>query len=527
MQKAISDKIRLGENLNRLYDYGGVPSINDEGTLENLIGKVDKVRGFVATGKADGNLSRYYPNILPITRQAQIAGELPRKSYASITYSDKKQFEFVLDLTANTYSNYSTMEICLPLKFTKKSNKALQMDAQMVTVNNFFGHWFTDIDIMHYPDDMMILPTNNSVDIYQYSNAQMKYLPDKSVKKLLKTMLYSNKPVYLAANTDRRPSNDNDDDKRSDPNLTYRIAQLKDYLFEKNVYRIPLTLVCDLGKVNFAMKTDTRIIITLERNMNKLFESNMKVASIPDNLDALIQIYDRPYISYQETSLTKGADIYFTGILRSETALRQGVLESPYQQVFEVNTGTQDFSCTFKAVQRQFDWLEISIVYDKSYQHTTIYDSYDLELAAKLIKTVKFENTSTIYSLTGKLSYDLEREDDKNMLYKMLVAHSCDGCSSTPLTQYKNNQIYQEITEEDKFTNNERDDRIYIDMRRSKGYTDELEKINRDDSGIALTISLKAAAAKKLRFRITGFSQAKYWNLLSNKGYIMSYKNVI
>ena len=52
------------------------------------------------------------------------------------------------------------MEICLPLKFTKKSNKALQMDAQMMTVNNFFGHWFTDIDIRRYPDYMGILPTN-------------------------------------------------------------------------------------------------------------------------------------------------------------------------------------------------------------------------------------------------------------------------------------------------------------------------------------------------------------------------------
>ena len=68
----------------------------------------------------------------------------------------KKQFEFVFDLTANTYSNHSTMEICLPLKFTKKTNKALQMDAQMMTANNFFGHWFTDIDIWRYPNDMMI-----------------------------------------------------------------------------------------------------------------------------------------------------------------------------------------------------------------------------------------------------------------------------------------------------------------------------------------------------------------------------------
>ena len=116
-------------------------------TLENLIGKVNKVQGFLKTGKADGDLSRYFPNILPITRQSQITGELPRKAYASVAYSDKKQLEFILDLTASTYSNYSSMEICLPLKFTKKSNKALQMDAQMKTVNNFFKHWFTDIDI--------------------------------------------------------------------------------------------------------------------------------------------------------------------------------------------------------------------------------------------------------------------------------------------------------------------------------------------------------------------------------------------
>ena len=121
--------------------------------------------------------------------------------------------------------------------------------------------------------------------------------------------------------------------------------------------------------------------------------------------------------------------------------------------------------CTFKGAQRQFDWLEISIVYVKSNQHTTIYDSYDLELAARLIQSLKFENTSSTYSLTGKL---------KITQYK---------------TQYKNNDIYRELIEEDKYFSDESDERVYIDMRRSKGYTDELEKINRDDSGIALNIN--------------------------------------
>ena len=73
------------------------------------------------------------------------------------------------------------------------------------------------------------------------------------------------------------------------------------------------------------------------------------------------------------------------------------------------------------------------------------------------------------------------------------------------------------MREEDQFTANSKDDRILIDMRRSKGYTDELEKINRDNSGLAVVITLKEAAAKKLRLRVTGFSQAEYWYLLSNK----------
>ena len=136
MQKAISNKIEIGDTLNPLHDYAGVPSINDE-KLENLIREVDKAWGFMSTGTADEDLARYFPNILPVTRQAQITSKVPRKSYASVTYTGKKQLEFILDLTANNYSNFSTMEICVLLRFTKKNNKNLQIDGQMITVNDF------------------------------------------------------------------------------------------------------------------------------------------------------------------------------------------------------------------------------------------------------------------------------------------------------------------------------------------------------------------------------------------------------
>ena len=150
------------------------------------------------------NQFKYYPNVYPISRQSQIASDFPKKAYASDSYVDKKRLEFTIQLTANTYTNYSTMEIVLPLKFTKKTDKTAAMDKNMTTVNNFFAHWFKDIEITRYPDDKNILPTNNTLNIANYSNAELKYLPAKAIKPLEKTLLYSNSPVYYVNGEDRR-----------------------------------------------------------------------------------------------------------------------------------------------------------------------------------------------------------------------------------------------------------------------------------------------------------------------------------
>ena len=302
--------------------------------------------------------------------------------------------------------------------------------------------------------------------------------------------------------------------------LNFQTGSLK-----KNEYRIPLGLLTDLGLCNFPIQTDTKITITLERDLNKLFESNKKVTAMPANPDGVIRFHDRPYISYQELTLTAVYETYLKTILRSESALRMGVLPAPFQQLFEINTGAQSYMVTFTGAERQFDCLEILLTYDKCYQHVTIYDSYDIELAAKLIQSVRFENTSKTYSLTGKLEYDFKNSDDENLLHKMFVAYNCNGCTSAPITQYKNNEIFQDITKQDQYRDNTKDDRLYIDMRRSRGNSDELEKLTRDDSSLNLIVMLKAAATKKLRMRIVGYSQGEYWYAFTKKGYVMSYKN--
>ena len=384
---------------------GKCAPVHEESNLENLYSKVNKIGEFWQSGKADEKLARYIPNVAEVSRQNRIASSLPRKAYASQTYTDKTNLEFVIELTANKYLNYSTMCLVLPIQFTKKTTKTAQMDDELITVNNFFGHWIKDIDRRRYPDDGRILTANNTGDLYQYSAQQLRYLP-KDALKSEKTFLYQEKPVVFTGSKDGHSATSNTAAYRTDANLDARITSFKGYLFKKNYYRIPLELLVDLGLINFAEKTDTKLVFTLERNMNKLFESKEKVTAIPDEPDALIQFLGMPYISYQEISLTQNFDIYFSGILRSRTALRMGVLNSPYQVLFEINAGAESSKALFEGAQSQLEWIKISLVYDKSYQHQTIYDSYDAELAAKFIKNVQLENASSTYSLTGQLEYD-------------------------------------------------------------------------------------------------------------------------
>ena len=298
MQRAIFKKIQLGATLNPLKDAGHVPPVDEESNLENLYSKVEKIGEFWQSGKADEKLARYIPNVTEVSRQNQIAGSLPRKAYASQTYTGKKNLEFVIELTANKYFNYSTMCLVLPIQFTKKTTKTAQTDDELITVNNFFGHWIKDIDRRQYPDDVRISPTNNTGDLYQYSAQQLKYLP-KDALKSEKTFLYQENPVVLTGSKDGRFATSNTAAYWTDANLDARITAFKGYLFKKNYYQVPLELLVDLGLI-FAEKTDTKLVFTLERNMNKLFESKEKVIAIPDEPDALIQFLGMPYISYQE-----------------------------------------------------------------------------------------------------------------------------------------------------------------------------------------------------------------------------------
>ena len=178
----------------------------------------------------------------------------------------------------------------------------------------------------------------------------------------------------------------------------------------------------------------------------------------------------------------------------------------------------------FLGWNRQFAWIEISIVPDKSNKHTTIHDSYNREMAAQLIKALQLSNFTEIYSLTNGKKYSIDNLAQKHLLYKQFLAWNCNGSSVATLTEYMDNPIFQERPDEETFYSLKSDEKIYLDLRARSGYVREAEKLERNDSKVNLQITLKEAATFNLRVRIWAYSLSEYLYVLSKSGLTLKHR---
>ena len=108
-------------------------------------------------------------------------------------------------------------------------------------------------------------------------------------------------------------------------------------------------------------------------------------------------------------------------------------------------------------------------------------------------------------------------------LFKQFVAWTCNGCSIAPLTDYVNNPIYQELPTESEYFSSS-DERVYLDLRASYGYTKEMENLERNDSKLSLKIQRKSAGTKKLRLRSWGYSLGEYLYILVKDEHPLQHK---
>ena len=125
MQREISNKVPLGENLNPLKNLPKSPTVDNKSDLKDVFRKVNKLGNIWEDSKMDYNLIRYLPGLATVSRQGEIYNITPKRAYALSNYTDKKSLEFNLLLAANTYTNYSSLMIVLPIYIKKATNATL------------------------------------------------------------------------------------------------------------------------------------------------------------------------------------------------------------------------------------------------------------------------------------------------------------------------------------------------------------------------------------------------------------------
>ena len=70
---------------------------------------------------------------------------------------------------------------------------------------------------------------------------------------------------------------------------------------------------------------------------------------------------------------------------------------------YKLCVGSKSYTTDFVTANRQFDWLEISLVYKKREHKALIYGNYNVKLIVKKLGKVKIGNFTNTYSNSSSL----------------------------------------------------------------------------------------------------------------------------
>ena len=95
------------------------------------------------------------------------------------------------------------------------------------------------------------------------------------------------------------------------------------------------------------------------------------------------------------------------------------------------------------------------------------------------------------------MKFDILNDTQKRLLWKQCIAWHCNGYTAARISDYINNLVFQELLLKPNYFSTKSDEKIYIDLWGSLGYTHEIEKPSRNDSELNVAIELRNLLAGK------------------------------
>ena len=140
----------------------------------------------IKTQPYEKDIVKYIPGLLELKFQGMLGDIDTREKVAHSSYIDMEELDFQILLTDNYYINPNSIHICFPMKIKRKNNENLNTDGDLITVNNLLAHFIKEISVTKNGSDKKLTATFSPYEIYQYSDAKLKHLPDDALKQFKK-----------------------------------------------------------------------------------------------------------------------------------------------------------------------------------------------------------------------------------------------------------------------------------------------------------------------------------------------------
>ena len=127
--------------------------------------------------------------------------------------------------------------------------------------------------------------------------------------------------------------------------------------------------------------------------------------------------HNMSFIHFEQSRLNNNFRQFLETYLLAKKVFWMNVNKMPLQNSSELVVSIKTFTVDFIVAYRQFDWLEISLVYNKKRETYHSLRWYNLERANAFIQNVLIENASNIYSVSNKLKYYIKVATQKYTLY--------------------------------------------------------------------------------------------------------------
>ena len=108
--------------------------------------------------------------------------------------------------------------------------------------------------------------------------------------------------------------------------------------------------------------------------------------------------------------------------------------------------------------------------------------------------------------------------------WKQYVGLHCNGYTATPISDYINNLVFQELLLERDYFRKDSDETVGSwPTGQSRLYRGNW-RTSRNDSKLTVTIKTKSTLTKKMRLRVWGYMKSEYMYMLSNGSLTLKYK---